>query len=392
MLFTQKNKDDHFMLKRMFLISICTILFSAKIVSAAEIKDQVENITTDAEGLKDASSKVLKKDSRIVPVPIPIANPTIGTGLAVGLLYIHPTKSSEPDAPTSTTGVGGLYTDTGTWAVAAFHSGYYKDDSIRLVIPLGYGEFNLDFYGVGQDSPFRDNPIKYKAVSGGMFPRLLFELPWENWFLGGKYALVNIDVQSDIFDSLPGDRGAGVQTQTAGLGLVSVYDSRNSNYWPSKGSWLDLSATFYGEYAGGDYNYIKTVSKFAQYFPLMDPVTFVYRLDGQVVDGDAPFWDLSRIRLRGYSGGQFLDDVAVTAQAEIRWNFYRRWTALGFGGGGRIADSISDLGGAKTNSAVGGGLRYMLIEKQKLSLGLDVAYAENANVSLYFQVGDWLAQ
>jgi hypothetical protein len=34
----------------------------------------------------------------------------------------------------------------------------------------------------------------------------------------------------------------------------------------------------------------------------------------------------------------------------------------------------------------------MLVEKQKLSIGLDVAYAKDVNISLYFQVGDWLAQ
>jgi hypothetical protein len=33
----------------------------------------------------------------------------------------------------------------------------------------------------------------------------------------------------------------------------------------------------------------------------------------------------------------------------------------------------------------------MLVEKQKLSIGIDVAYAEDAEVSVYFQVGDWLA-
>jgi hypothetical protein len=247
----------------MLLLSIFIILFSVNNVSAAEINNQVEDFAADSEDMQNASLKVLKKDSRIIPVPIPIANPTIGTGLAGALLYLHPKKSSEPDAPTSTTGIGGIYTNTNTWAAAAFHDGYYRDDSIRFLIPAVYGEFNLDFYGVGQDSPFRDNPVKFKAVGSGMSPRLLFELPWENWFLGGKYTLVNIDAQFDDSDLFPGDRGAGVETRTAGIGLAAVYDSRNSNYWPSRGSWLDLNATLYGEYAGGDYEYSKVVSKFA---------------------------------------------------------------------------------------------------------------------------------
>ena len=89
----------------MFLISICVILCTANNVLSAEINHQADNFAADSEETKDASLKVLKKDSRIVPIPIPIANPTIGTGLAGALLYIHPSKSNEPDAPTSTTGI-----------------------------------------------------------------------------------------------------------------------------------------------------------------------------------------------------------------------------------------------------------------------------------------------
>ena len=36
----------------------------------------------------------------------------------------------------------------------------------------------------------------------------------------------------------------------------------------------------------------------------------------------------------------------------------------------------------------GAGFRFMLVEKQKLSIGIDVAYAEDAKLSVYFQVGD----
>ncbi len=379
------------MLKRFILVGICLFFSSATNAVAGQIDSQIDQIQSDIEAGKNISRKILPKDDRLVPVPIPIANPTIGVGLAAGLLYLHPQKSQNPDAPTTTTGVFGMYTDTQSWAGGAIHDGYYLNDRIRFRFPAVHGEFNLDFYGVGNDSPLKDNPVEYNAVTDALMPRLLFELPWDNWFLGGQYTLVKIDAKFNAFDMVPDAPGSGKQTQTSGLGLVSVYDSRNSNFWPSKGNWLELTATRYSEYLGGDYDYLKVIGKWAQYFPLGKTVTFVYRLDGQFVDGDAPFWDLSRIRLRGYVGGQLLDDVAVTAQAEVRWNFYNRWTGLAFGGGGRIADNISDLGSAPTNPAGGMGLRYMLVEKQKLSIGIDVAYAEGGNVAVYFQVGDWLA-
>ena len=84
--------------------------------------------------------------------------------------------------------------------------------------------------------------------------------------------------------------------------------------------------------------------------------------------------------------------MAATAQAELRWNVYRRWHLSLFGGAGWIGDTFSDLGSSDANVAGGTGFRYMLVEDQKLSFGIDVAYSHDAaEYSLYFQVGDWLA-
>lgn len=178
-------------------------------------------------------------------------------------------------------------------------------------------------------------------------------------------------------------------TQTAGLGPVLVYDSRDNNLWPGEGTWLEATASVYGQSLGGDFDYRKLVVKFAQYFPLHDAVTLVYRIDGSFIDGDAPFYDLSSIRLRGFSSSRFLNNEAVTAQTEVRWNFYGRWTALAFGGVGVVADGMSDLTSAPRNWAGGGGVRYMIDEERKLSVGVDVAHGDDLVV--YIQIGDWLA-
>lgn len=377
--------------RKWLFITGCVLLMWSTLGIAGEIDSQINKLQTDIERSRGVSRKVFGKNARFVPIPIPISNPSIGTGLAVALLYMHPQKSEKPNAPTTTSGVMGMYTNTESWAVGALHDGYYRDDQIRFRFPAVHGEFNLDFYGIGNESPFRDNPVEYNAVTNAVIPRLLFRLPWNNWFLGGEYRLLNIDAQFNPSNLPSNTPGIGQQTQTAGFGLVSVFDSRDSNFWPLKGNWLELTATNNGAYTGGDYEYFKLISKWAQYFPLIDTVTYVYRLDGQFINGDAPFWDLSRVRLRGYTGGQLVDNLAVTAQTEVRWNFYQRWTTLAFVGGGRIADTVGDLSSAPTNWAGGGGLKYMLIKDQKLSIGIDVAYAEGGSVSVYFQVGDWLA-
>jgi outer membrane protein assembly factor BamA len=264
------------------------------------------------------------------------------------------------------------------------------DDRIRFSLPVTHGDLNLKYYGKGDDSPLREHPIDYKAIGNFLVPRVSVETPVDNWFLGGQYRLINTRTKFEDPVSDTDTQGLDQQVQTAGFGLVSLFDSRDSNLWPSQGNWLDLTASLNGAYAGGDFEYFKSEMKWAQYFPLADSLVLVYRIDGQYIDGDAPFWDLSRVRLRGYTSGQLVDNVALTAQMETRWNFSGRWTVLAFGGGGRIAGEVSDIGNADNKMAGGVGFRFMVAEEQKLAMGIDAAYAEGADIAVYFQVGDWL--
>ena len=65
--------------------------------------------------------------------------------------------------------------------------------------------------------------------------------------------------------------------------------------------------------------------------------------------------------------------TAATAELRGGYNFTPRWSAIAFGGGGRVGDNISDLGSAQSNTAVGAGFRYMLAKLLGIKVGLDVA-------------------
>ena len=377
----------HMVQAGMAFFLLWVIYGTAQPCRAAEVVDEVHNLTRD---LEEEAPRPREEESRFVPVPIPIGNPTIGAGLAVAGLYMHPQQEGDTVSPTTISGLLGLYTSTESWAVGAFHEGFYSQDRYRVRGALAYGEFNLKFYGIGNDSPFREDPLQYSAKTTVFMPRLLFRLPLENWFLGARYLFVNADIAFDLTGGPPGVPEANATTRTAGLGLVAVYDSRDNKLWPSSGSWFELTGTDYGEYFGGEFDYGKLIVKFAQYIPLSKPVTLAYRLDGQFVNGDAPFYDLARLHLRGFPSGRYLDNEAVTAQAEIRWNVYGRWIGLLFGGAGRIAQEFSQLDDSPTQYAGGVGARYIITKKRKLSVGLDVAFGDD-EVILYVMVGDWLA-
>ena len=58
-----------------------------------------------------------------VVVPIPVANPTIGNGLQLAALYLHPKKPGEENAPGATSGLVAIGTDKGTRVFGGFHDG-----------------------------------------------------------------------------------------------------------------------------------------------------------------------------------------------------------------------------------------------------------------------------
>jgi hypothetical protein len=66
---------------------------------------------------------------------------------------------------------------------------------------------------------------------------------------------------------------------------------------------------------------------------------------------------------------------ATAATLEVRggYDIRPRWTVVGFVGGGRAAESLSELGSATTHTAYGLGFRYLLAKKLGMRVGLDVA-------------------
>jgi len=369
-----------------FLFLLPILLIVPALSHTAEMDEELRAVTDDAE----EGSNFLKKDWRIVPVPIPISNPTIGTGLAGAVLYLHPKKEENSDTPSTISGVVGGYTSTNSYFGVVFHDGSYSEDRYRFRGLFGGGVFNLKFYGIGDDPQLQDDPVEYEAKGAAFASRGLLRLPFKNWFAGAQYRFLKEQTKFEPSDLIPNAPEINAQSQTGGLGAVAVYDSRDNNLWSSRGTWLEVSANAHGSYFGGDFEYQKYIVKSTKYFPLWERAALGLRLDCQFNAGDVPFYDLAYVNLRGIPMTLYIDKQAVTVQGEARWNFYKRWIALIFGGVGRTGEHISDLGSSPNRYAGGVGFRFIVAEKQKLTVGVDLAVSPD-DVTLYIQIGDFLA-
>ncbi|RLA28706.1 MAG: hypothetical protein DRR15_17020, partial [Gammaproteobacteria bacterium] len=79
--------------------------------------------------IRDAESKLIVQKGDIVVVPIPISDPTLGTGLVLGSAYFYAqTEEQKKSQPASLTGVAGIYTNNDSYAFGISQQNYWGGD------------------------------------------------------------------------------------------------------------------------------------------------------------------------------------------------------------------------------------------------------------------------
>jgi len=370
-------------LLKIFILFLLVVFLSAIRSHAA----QEDNIEEEVKNAQEASAAAPRKGNW-VPVPIPVSNPTIGSGLQAVLMYLHPKKRGEESSHNATSGLLGMYTNTDSWFTGIFHDDYWANDRYRFTGIVGYGELNLKYYGVG-DSPFLSKyPIDYEFKAFLFVPKFQVRIPaTDHWFGGLQYLFIDSDSVfklSQLHPLLPDFYG---HIRSAGLGLLTTFDSRDDNYYPTKGQYFEAKWTNYGESWGGDYQYNKFRTFLNYYQPIADPIVLALRANADLSSGDTPFFDLPYLDMRGFARGRYQDNLAVSLHAEGRYKFMPRWGAVAFVESGRYGEDYDGLLSSRTIVSYGGGIRWQVTKNKKMNLGIDVAFSTD-DQAIYVQVGE----
>jgi hypothetical protein len=365
--------------------SILVVLALAIIPLSAQ-----ENLTEVAE---DAESlNVTKGTGEWVVAPIPVVNPTIGAGLAGVAMYLY---SMDEGSQPSFTGVGAMYTDSKSWGAGIAQVLNFADDAWRLKGGGGYFNLNIDFFGIGNEEGDRDISIPINQKGWGAGVRGLHRVKG-HWYGGLQYWYLSIDSSIDIDwtppdPGIPRPYGLGIKSAVAGLGLVGEYDSRDSQFNPYKGTLFTLKWNESASWLGSDFRFSSADVVYNRYLSVGDQKVLALRGTGCWTPGDTPFYALCKFGqggdLRGYIGGQYRDQVMFTAQAEFRWQFYKRWGMVAFAGFGGIDEDLGGFDFTNPLPSVGAGLRFMLSEKNRLNLSVDYAVGKDSD-AWYFSVGE----
>lgn len=322
-----------------------------------------------------------------IVAPLPLINPTLDNGgaLVVGALY-----PMSDNAPPSATFLMGMATSNHSWAAAVGQTMHLDGDRFRVRAAAVHFDVNVDYFGIGNDAGSADRSIPLNQQGSGGVAELMVRLSGR-WYAGARYRLLRTSVQADLSEfqiPVPED---DLQLRTAALGPRFERDTRDSQFYPTRGSLLDVTALFATEALGGRRSYQTYLVSASSFVGLGQRHVLASRINACAASDRTPFYDLCLIGqyqdLRGYQTGQYRDAAMITGQAEYRLELPLRLGLVAFGGVGGVADTFTRLSTSSLLPSAGAGVRVRLTRQNHMNLRVDYAWGDGSQ-ALYVSVGE----
>ena len=368
-------------------VAICCLIGLANPASALDWK-----LFKDSDdGAFDLSDWLMTKGG-FMPVPIIVTEPAVGTGLGLATVFFHGKLIGRPNPnnpgqqlPPSMTVAAGAYTENGTWFAGGGHVGHWKQDRIRYTGFIGVMNLNIDFYAGSR-------PIAFNIDGGFLLQQVKFRLGKSNFFVGSKWIFFDSTSTIDGLDEiLPPDWPGlglldGFDATNSGLGALAYYDGRDNTFTPNRGQEANLELLRYDTALGGDYDYWYLGAKVISFHELCKRFALGLRFDGEAVDGDVPFFAYPFVQLRGVPAMRYQGEQVLNLEVEGRWQFWKRWSVVGFVGKGFTWSDVPRLETDDNIVTFGTGFRYLIARKFNMHVGADVAWGPE-DTAFYLQMG-----
>lgn len=324
-----------------------------------------------------------------LPVLIPITEPAVGYGAAGVLAFIDRKESDRgagfgrPDI----TIAGGLGTENGTRGWLAGDMRHWQNDRIQSLLGAIKTSVNLDYYGTGDAGRHNTLPHTYTLDIAGALAQGRFRLGQSPNWLGLGYVRANTSVKFDTQINAPEPERS---LKLGGVLASLSHDSRDNLFTPLRGYYLELSGAFMDKAFGSDLNASRYTLLGMQYFALQPQWYLALRESLSTNVGETPFYLQPFVMMRGVPAMRYQGEKVAQMEAELRWQFWQRYSVLGFVGSGVAQDALRQFTRSNEVSAGGAGLRYEIARKYGLHAGFDVAWGRDGT-AVYIQVGSaWM--
>jgi Omp85 superfamily domain len=342
-------------------------------------------------------SKFLDEPYGFLPLVVPITEPAVGYG-AVGALAFLQKQEGAPDTggrkaglgrPNITVG-GGFATENNSRGWFAGDLRHWMGDRFQTLVGLVDARVNLDFYGSGRDPALEHRPVAYTLEPLGGMLRTRVRVAESRSWVGLNYALFDTQVSLAEPATTPETTGFPENSRVGGLSPSYSYDSRDTMFTPTHGLYFQGSAGFFSPTLGGDDTFQRVSLDGMWFHPLSTTLFFGVRGGSTLSFGEVPFYLKPFITLRGAPALRYQGDATAETETEVRWQFYKRWSAVGFAGYGGAWNGTFDTHDTKTVVTGGTGFRYEMARSYGLHIGLDTAWSPDDH-AIYVVVGSaWM--
>lgn len=350
--------------------SLFIILFLATISFAQETEKKVKE----------------DKNFKFAGIPMIGYNRTVDFSFGVLLNAYYKVKLNDTISPSSSTSLIGMYTTNNSYFGAFVQQFYLKEDSWRLKLIGGFGNANLQVYHqFGQAGQYVDYNTFMSLLSVDAKRRIYKKL-----YVGLNGSLMKAKTTFDLSNPETGEKLVDEQVLNNG-GINLLWDSRNNVNYPIKGLHVYFNSFMYEKWMGNDSSFTQIEFSYNFYVNFKtERKVLLLRYYSKSSFGDVPFQGQNVILgddIRGYSKGQYRDNQIYTYQAEYRHRFKNRFGFVAFAGIGAAVPDMLSLLNTVYLPGIGVGARFMLIKKEKINMGIDVAVGRD-DWSLTFRIGE----
>ncbi len=320
-----------------------------------------------------------------LPLAAPITEPAVGLGAAAGLAFISGPVGGDRDRPNITI-VGALGTENGTKGAVAGDLRFWFDRRLQTLVGVLYSSINLDFYGIGDDSNLADNPLRYNLEPSAGFFEAKYRVGDTPIWVGASYVYAQTGVRFDAPEGTPGRPDTTRWSKVGSIAPSMTIDTRDNLFTPVRGTYIEGRASISRQALGGDDDFERVRVIAMQFVPLPGRVFAGVRGEVTGTFGDTPFYLRPFIYQRGVPAMRYQGDDMAQIETELRWQFWKRLSAVGFVGTGRTWTSANGAERSKQVTAGGWGFRYELARLYGLHVGADFAYGPDG-AAFYIQFG-----
>lgn len=319
-----------------------------------------------------------------VAAPIPIKNPTLGAGLALGGGYLF---NLDEGSSNSFLGLGAFKTDNGSQGYGL--SGDVSWDQNRWSLGMTVAEVDLSydlFFG-------SDNRFTIPLSQDGKLVNLTLQYGiTKDIIVGLNTAYVESSIAVNDGGLLPDFLKRDLDLKIYKFGPTVDFDYRDDSVYATEGYHVSFSGNYNKmESITGNKDYTKAVLKYDAYTSLENEMVIATRAVGCSVSENTPFFEKCGLgsvdSFRGFAFGEVLDDNLLSFQTELRGRLTKRFGYAFFAGLGAAVDEFGNMGRDDIRTSGGLGLRFRLSEKFPMDFSVDYAKADTGDDAIYIYVG-----